>query len=309
MESLVNISSQKPVTSYSEMIRVTKDYIGVHPLLKYENNQMLDQRYKGLISELIDVMRPASTLRSYFYQVVFFLKGLAAIEMEDSFDRVPAFRLIDLSDYCNGLPPCDHIVRVFTRMYQETANLDTKIASAECLGRLRTGAFKASPFFLALLTQNDRNAVVKTTRAISRTMSIQSTLAQEYALWGGEMVSLKNAIEVDVNKLQDRLCDVARDEDLSRLLTEGNCLSSLTLLKHAQRNDEEFFRSQRDWLLREHLGEFVAVRNLKIITFASNPQSLEHSIQQIMGSDVRVFAAKICPESFQPKSPITIFTV
>lgn len=71
--------------------------------------------------------------------------------------------------------------------------------------------------------------------------------------------------------------------------------------------DGDFFKQRKDILLKDHEGEYVAIRNAKILGFAKNISGLQAKIKQTVGQGDRVFIAIIISESFEDQLPIEIF--
>jgi hypothetical protein len=73
------------------------------------------------------------------------------------------------------------------------------------------------------------------------------------------------------------------------------------------RQDEEYFRAQKDMLLQKHKGEFVAIRDGEILGFAKTRQAIEKLVDDRAGIDARAFVERVSPEAFEQKEAVTIF--
>ena len=65
--------------------------------------------------------------------------------------------------------------------------------------------------------------------------------------------------------------------------------------------------AHKDAFLRDHLGEFVAIRNAHVLGFAQKAADIEKLIQEKVGETPRVLVEKITPEAFERHRPEKIF--
>lgn len=293
--------------SYTSMVRETERFIGITPLLRSTHLQHLERRYGGMICQLTDVLWPMNQAEYFCYQLVFFVRKFAQVDEMENPDDLPVFYLVDLSDHCNGLPACEQVIRVLSNVYHNATSYDKKIAAAECVGRLRRGIDPAIPLFLPLLASDSEDIRNKTVRALSRTIRVQTSLAAEFAAWGGALANLGRAIELDIERLRSKLCFMGQEPRLSHLLAESGCLSHLELLAHEQAKDGLFFETQKDWLLAKHMGKYIAIRNGAILAIAETPKGLEEAISKRVGTEARVLVSEISVRAFMRPPNVEVF--
>jgi hypothetical protein len=194
-------------TMYEQLISPAKGFPGVASQLTHEKVGWLDKEYYSLARSLLEAPRFAITVEAHCFQVAEFIRRFAELERMQPGDPLYGFRVIDLADYCNGLPSDKRIVETLANVYRWQGSERTKIAAAECVGRLRLGLRKASGMFAAPL-QSEEPAVRQMAReAIARALEIQKRLGDWAAKLCRELDDLGTETTAEVAGLGDKTAE------------------------------------------------------------------------------------------------------
>lgn len=282
-------------TSYEEMERALE-------VLK-----SMPQKSYALAEEMLDFFCPATKAATYCYHVVHFVRQFSKIEGVEVEESQMRFWLIDLADYCIGLPATERIATFFRTVYDKYPCPRLKAAAAECLGNMRDGLPPASPLFLGLLFSADAQTRCSAAEALARVLRTQSELVKEAGEWGERFCALHASTIEQLTALRAELSSLPQEDRVVEVLRQAGCLSDLDVAVGAQIKDEQSFLSNRDMLLAEHNGEYVAIWNGEIVGFAKTPKAIDRLINKKLGPDARAFVAKITPEAFGPAPTAIIF--
>jgi hypothetical protein len=197
---------------------------GAAPLLERVLSEPLEEKYRRLFLELLNVVCPVRNIPAYCYQVAFFvcrLKGLASNLSEHE----ARFQVIDLTDFCDGLPAADTVVDIFTACYERYSSPQVKIGVAECLGRLTTGLPRSAALFHSFLSGTDLTVQKQAALAVGRVLNVQSRLAQRVEAWAMEIhvVEAANASIVGPSVADVNFTQVAVQESSKSSFFEFPC--------------------------------------------------------------------------------------
>jgi DNA-binding response OmpR family regulator len=263
--------------------------------------------YHSLAKELLEELQITAGNAAHRYRIMGFIQRFSDLEKKKLPETLFTFLVIDLTDYCDGLPSCPRIVETLSRVYEESNSLRIKIASAECIGRLRAGLSRAAPMFLPLMSVEDPTAKARVVEAMTRALDVQTRLANQAADRRQEFHNLHLETAREVGEFREKLCELASSDAHAVILRKSSLFSAFDSIMFQMRQDEEYFRAQKDMLLQKHKGEFVAIRDGEILGFAKTRQAIEKLVDDRAGIDARAFVERVSPEAFEQKEAVTIF--
>jgi hypothetical protein len=301
-----NVASRGiPPCGYEHLMSPAIAFPGMRLQLQTQQNKPLAVEYYQLVRDLFNAPPISIGIQRYCFQLVGFIKIFAELNSGTSSEEDSRFAVIDLTDYCDGLPSDPRILGTLKRIYAEHSSVRAKIASAECIGRLRTGLAHAGELFIALLSIDDYKTRKSVIEAIDRTCSIQIRLAEDAAHCSENHHNLYLETRRQVGEFKARISELAESD---RALFDGfGPLPEGDLAMFYLKRDEEYFQAQKDMFLRQHKNEFVAIRDGKVVGFAKNRESVEELVDREVGPDKRAFIEQITPEAFETKPWASVF--
>lgn len=90
-------------------------------------------------------------------------------------------------------------------------------------------------------------------------------------------------------------------------VTVRDVLTPLGSLADAQVRDHEFFRQNREGLLRAYSGQFVAIRDGEILGSAPDLPGIHGFVEKRLGPDARAFISEVASEAFEDESDTLIY--
>jgi hypothetical protein len=265
---------------------------------------------RRVVREVLDAdwLLPASSVPQYSFRLVLFVRRLAEVNKPVADVRRLRFQVIDMAEYCVGLPGVDTSMGVLTAVHERSNDLRTKIAACECIGGFRGGLRTAAQLLLPHILAPDERMRYEAARVLGHLLREQAKLADGALALSAHCEKDHSSIVTQLRDVRLAVAALARESGNPQLLLESGCLSAVDLLLRGQEEDAHWFRQNRDRLLREHRGEYVAIRNGEVLGFGKDPRDLQPTINGKVGSAGRAFVARIVPESFDqaPESALPL---
>lgn len=265
-----------------------------------------DARFRAMAERVLARARPQRDWPRYCGQVIWFVLTLAKLQGGEG--DAPEVRtwLVDLADFCDGIPADAEAVGLLQETYNRQPAVG-QVAAAECVGRLDGGLARAEPMFVPLLRDTSNDVRTRTAMAVSRALRAHVRGAKEIALWV-ESLSREHveALRV-IADFSGELSKLEIPSEVRDLLVAQGALTLVDYLVSAHERDEQFFRHSKREFLRTHKGEFVAIRDQRVIGFATNAKALQRLVDRECGKEARAFVARVVPEAFERRPEVTIY--
>jgi hypothetical protein len=135
-----------------------------------------DRRHQLLAESIIHRLPPMPPADApiWAFRTVHFVQKYSEAETVAAVRGDLRFRLVELSDWCDGLPVDDSVIGFFEGLCKDREP-DVVVTSAECLGRVKGGA-RAISILLEVLEKGDERIAIRAAEAGARVLYAQFAL-------------------------------------------------------------------------------------------------------------------------------------
>jgi hypothetical protein len=313
--------SEPEFTTFQQAIKIAIKFFPCSTWLSSPSwSTEVSKTFTNIGERLLQTSHPVDDKNRYCGDVVCFVYLLSDLRSRRSDSNTVKTRLTDLIDFCYGLDADDAIIGLFKEIYNEQGS-PINVLAASCIASLNGGLSAAEELLFPLLKDRDEKTRLRAATAVSRALRMQGQLAQQAPSKLGWSKEDRRRLTKSVDLFQQHLLICDMPNEVREKLTKDGIVrpdirlkerlhkpaNSLDDLIAAYARDEVFFRNNRDVLLRDHLKEYVAIRNEKILGFARKLPDLYKFIDKEIGPNLRVFVNRIIPETFEEYTPSQIF--
>ncbi len=306
--------------TFDQAVEKTRDLLPCGNWLRNADRRRLVGSTLGQMAERLLCTR-ANISEQFCAQVMCFIYLLADIRSQ-KFDKLTMkTRLVDIKDFCYGLNADEEAVMFLKEIYRNNST-PLNILAADCVASFKGGLTSAEDMLFQFLKDADERTRLRAASVITGAVRLQEKMAEDAGIRFGWPPEDRLIVLRSIDGFRRKLFHFDMPPDVRARLVESGTVrlfdSPDVLLDRPQYislddlladhvRDGDFFKQRKDILLKDHEGEYVAIRNAKILGFAKNISGLQAKIKQTVGQGDRVFIAIIISESFEDQLPIEIF--